>query len=165
MVTRTLYTSGTSGNLMVVDSSVTGNDLESLCVDPDFDLDKIRFHSALNYLDIQDEISGSVTFPGYARNTNYIDGGSCNSYNVPYATAKVQSESLGNSSVSQPSVLLLEYSSIFTSSSITLSNGVAWNRQIFASNIGADIKMTSIGNAVTTDMPSSTITVKVYVLG
>jgi hypothetical protein len=165
MVTRTLYTSGSSGNLMIVDSSVTGAALETLCADPTVDLNKIRFHSALNYLDIQDEISGTVTFPAYARNVNTIDGGSCNTYSIAIATPKVQSETLGTSSVSNPLSLLLEYNSEVSPDSVVVASGTAWNRQIYASNSGSSIQLTSIGMASTTNMPATTITVKVYVLG
>jgi len=165
MVTRTLYTSGSSGNLMIVDSSVSCAALETLCANPNSNLDKIRFHSALNYLDIQDEISGSVTFPSYVRNVNTIDGGTCNTYNIAIATPKVQSATLGTSSVINPVALLLEYNSEVSPDSVVVASGTDWNRQIYASNSGSLIQLTSIGMASTTDMPATTVTVKVYILG
>lgn len=164
MVTRTLYASGSSGTLMIVDSSVSGSALESLAQDPFSDLAKIRFHSKLNYLDIQDEVSGTVTFPAFNRNVNFTDEG-CNSYNLPVPTAKVQTLSLGSTSVSSPQNLLLEVGGEVYSSAYFTSIGTNWHRQIYAAVSGSTVQLISVGNAVGSDMPSTQVTAKVYVVG
>ena len=167
MATRTLYTSGSSGNIVICDSTVTGSSLETLALNPFADISKVRFHSALNYMDIQDEITGTVTFPAFSRNINYVDGGSCNSYSHPYPTQKIQFESLGTTSVTNPSSYLVEIGSVVTKGVITVSaaSNHDWTRNIYSSFSGSTVNLTSVGFAQDTDMPAYTVTAKVYIIG
>jgi len=167
MATRTLYTSESSGNIMICDNTITGSALETLASNPYANLAAIRFHSGLNYLDIQDEISGTVTFPGYVRNVDFVDQGSCNSFSFPYPTPKIQSVTLGVTSVVNPISYLVEYNGSVTKGVIpvTSPNGVDWTRNIYSTFSGSVVNLTSNGFAINTDMPSYTLTAKVYIIG
>ena len=166
MPTKTFYTSASSGAAMFVDYSVVqAGNLETVANNPTTNLNVINFHTGIDYVQILQEITGSVTFGAFNRNINTYNGGSCNTFNYAVPTTQVQTATLGTLS-NTTSFVILEYSSVaYPSGFVVGPSNNNYMRNIFPAVSGSTLQIKSISTANQVNMPSETFTLKAYCIG
>mgnify|MGYP000105881750 FL=1 len=166
MPTKTFYASASSGAAMFVDYSVAqAGTLETVANNPYTNLNVLNFHSALNYVQILQEITGSVTFAGFTRNQNTYNGGSCNTFNYYVPTSAVQTATLGTLN-NTTNFVILEYNLVaYPSGFVDGPTNNSYTRNIFPAVSGSTLQIKSVSVAGSANMPTSTYTLKAYCIG
>jgi hypothetical protein len=149
--------------MLTADYSLQGNDLYNAAINPDDYLDKLHFHSNLDYMKIIAEINiSSISFNGASRPTDHYDGGKSNNYDRHYPATLIETVYGGATNESTPRFIFVDDGVGFNTSSFVrenVSSGIVeWRRVIYpVLGAGGTIRFTSMGIALNSSMPALTI--------